>query len=317
MPKSTSASPTPSSAGEPQYLTVDELRPHVDFVAYWRTSGAPRFQYRVPSHHFLLVESGCIHATSPAGKIVAHKGDLICLRPAQVNEYSYDGAIQYYEAHVSFAPPPMQRMSVWLDGIGPLPWLTRLGDAFPAMQRLFETLCLELNQPGTAHRLRVHGALYGMLTLICEQQAKTKAPAPAIDVWQRARFRLDTEFSKPLSIEQLAKQTGVGVDHFIRQFKKRFGLSPKTYHTFAKLRHAARRLESGGQSVKSVAIELGFQDASSLTRTFKKYLGMAPTDLRVESSERLKSTPSLGDALFPTNCHIRPPELTGDFSWVD
>jgi AraC-like DNA-binding protein len=127
---------------------------------------------------------------------------------------------------------------------------------------------------------------------------------------------LDTELSKPLSIEQLAKQAGMSVDHFIRQFKKRFGLSPKTYHTFAKLRHAARRLESGAESVKSVALELGFQDASSFTRTFKNYLGIAPSDLRVESGERMKPTPSLGNALFPTNQHIRPPEATTAwFQW--
>ena len=55
--------------------------------------------------------------------------------------------------------------------------------------------------------------------------------------------------------------------------------TPKACHTQARLREARRWLRSGEQSVKQVALNLGFNDPKTFTRRFKHHYGINPSDL--------------------------------------
>lgn len=261
----------------------------------------------------MLVESGRLINLTPPRRFEAGPGDLICLPPTEYNEYGNREPTVYYQAHIAFAPPPRHRLGPWLDGIGALPLHLPLRDAFPAMRRVFETLCLELDQAGPAHQLRVRAAVHEMLAIIIDVSRQRGPGIRHLDEWQRARQRLDSEWGSRLRIEQLAVQMGMSADHFIRRFKQRFGMSPKVYQTNARLREAVRLLRSTEKSAKTIAYELGFADPKSFFRIFKKHLGVVPSDLRLSGNPIPKLKPGRNKSLFPINHQVLPPHAGPQF----
>ncbi len=140
-------------------LALHEIAPTIDLVGYWafprRFDGA----YRVPGHHLMLIERGEIRATTPFGRFTANAHDLICFRPADRNAYATHGDTAFYQLHCCLAPPPLHRLTLWLDELGPLPMRVALGAHFPRARALFESVCMALPRPGAAARLRAHAAL--------------------------------------------------------------------------------------------------------------------------------------------------------------
>ena len=290
-------------------MSLDEISPVVDLTGCWHFEKDMHHEYRIPSFHLMLIESGRIVNQTPAQRIEAGAGDLICLPPTARNQYSSLGPTVYYQTHVAFAPPPRHRLGPWLDGIGPLPLHLPLRDGFAAMRRVFETLCLELGQAGPAHQLRVRAAIHEMLALIIDASRRRGSISRHLDDWQRARLRLNSEWGAHLQIEDLASTMGISPDHFIRQFKQRFGVSPKVYQTHARLREAVRLLRSTEKSAKAIAYELGFTDPKSFFRLFKKHLGVVPSDLRLVGNTKQPIKPARAKSLFPINQHVFPPHV--------
>jgi len=314
----------------PGYLGLDELSPVVELASCWHMEDNPWYRYRIPGHHLLLLEKGRIEFIAPLGSGSAKAGDLICFRPAEINQYGTFGPTTFYQSHINFAPPPKERLTPWLDEAGPLPLCIPLGGAFKAVRECFEALCLELPQPGAAPKLRVRAAVHELLALIAgacgehsrKDGAKRDAKAPKLDPWQRARLRLASDLSAPLQVQRLAKELGLSADHFIRQFKARFGLSPKQYRLHAKLKEAARLLRAGEHAVKGVAFELGFADSKAFTRLFKRRFGFTPAEFRAGGgqvpTDSGDARPATSGTLYPLNRHVIPPEAGADWftRWV-
>jgi AraC-like DNA-binding protein len=152
-----------------------------------------------------------------------------------------------------------------------------------------------------------------MLAIIIDVSRKRGPGIRHLDEWQRARLRLNSEWGANLKIEHLAASMGIGVDHFIRRDKQRFGMSPKIYQTHARLREAVRLLRSTEKSTKMIAYEMGFADPKSFFRLFKKHLGVVPSDLRLDGKSRQKIKSARVKSLFPINRHVLPPDAAPNF----
>ena len=294
------------------YLSLDELSPTVDLASCWQHASDRWFEYRIPSFHFLLVETGGIVNQTPTRRFKAQPGDLICFPPAEYNRYGTLGPTVVYESHITFAPPPRHRLGPWFDEAGPLRLCLPLRHAFGATRQVFETLCIELGHAGSAHRLRVRAAVYELLAIIAGLRKQRAAGAPVLDDWQRARLRLESEAGASLQVAQLAERMNVGADHFIRRFKQRFGVTPKVFQTHARLREAVRLLRSTGKGIKTIAYDVGFADSKSFLRTFKKHFGVVPSDLRLSRDPvpPMKST----ESLYPINRHVFPPDAVPGYA---
>lgn len=295
-------------AKRPHYLVLNEIRPTLRLAGCYHFRRDIWFQYRIPSHHLMLIESGRIEAQTKEGAFEAKSGDLICFRPAELNQYGTHTPTLFYQAHVEFAGPPRHRLTPFLEGIGPLPVCISLGESFDDMRKLFEVLCLEVTHAGVIHQLRLRAAIYEILAIVAAVIVPTQEAVAHIDPWLRVQQRLDSTMHKGLKIDELARQMGLSTEHFIRQFKKHFGLSPKAYHTRARLQKAARVLRGSDKSIKAVAYGLGFSDPKSFTRRFKHYLGVTPSDLRLSTPSEAAETPQANKRGFPMNVHLLPPD---------
>jgi len=255
----------------------------------------------------MLIESGRIEAQTKDGAFAAKAGDLICFRPAELNQYGTHTPTLFYQAHVEFAGPPRHKLTPFLEGIGPLPVCLSLGKYFDDMRKLFEALCLEVTHAGVIPQFRIRAAIYEILAVVGEAIGPEQQVARHLDPWLRIQQRLDSSLHKESKIAELARQMDLSTEYFIRQFKQHFGISPKAYHTRARLQEAARWLRSSDKSIKAVAYSLGFNDPKSFTRRFKHHLGVKPSDLRLTAASEPLNTP-LATRIFPMNVHLLPPQ---------
>jgi len=294
-------------------LRVADLHPQIGLVGCHRFPERIWFEYRLPMYHFILVESGVLEARPVDGKFTAKSGNFVCFRPAPSNVYGVEPGTIIYQAHLTFAPPPREHWPLWLDPIGLLPSRLPLGDHFEEMRTVFESLCLELDKPGDAHKLRAVAAVHQILALVVQAATGSDAIQTRLDAWQRARLRLEQELSHEVKVSVLARELGFSADYFIRHFKSRFGLSPMEYRIHARLREAVRLLHDTDLSIKQIAFHVGWRDTDLLASHCRQILGRTPTDIRSGKPTSDLSLP--GEKLYPVNLHVVPPDAGPE--WFD
>src|SRR5215813_1464178 len=84
--------------------------------------------------------------------------------------------------------------------------------------------------------------------------------------------------SDDFSLKTLAGISGLSQSHFMHIFTESVGVPLRPYILWLRLQRAACDLMEG-YSVTSAAHSAGFSDGAHLTRTFRRMLGMTPTDL--------------------------------------
>ncbi len=86
--------------------------------------------------------------------------------------------------------------------------------------------------------------------------------------------------TQPLSVAQLADQTCLTKNHFIRLFRRETGQTPLHYINGRKMERAQIILATEPLPVKTVALRLAFDDYSYFNRLFKKMTGVTPQNYR-------------------------------------
>lgn len=83
-----------------------------------------------------------------------------------------------------------------------------------------------------------------------------------------------------ISILEMAKILNMSKFHFLNEFKKINGITPYKYLIEFKIKKAMELLKKSNKSIVEIGLELGFNDNSHFTRTFKKQIGKSPLEWR-------------------------------------
>ena len=81
-------------------------------------------------------------------------------------------------------------------------------------------------------------------------------------------------------VSRIARTVGMSHSHFIREFGRAYGKTPKQYRTDVLMRRAASLMEQTDMPVKRVAFQLGYDDPTSFSRAFRRHFGVAPASCR-------------------------------------
>lgn len=112
-----------------------------------------------------------------------------------------------------------------------------------------------------------------------EELRKTKqviSPAEKNTLAQGIRLEIQKNYTKNLSLQDLAEKIGYSVPHICRVFKQAYNDTITNYTAKLKIEHALKLIESAKQSLKDISDYLGFDSISYFNKTFKKYTGMTP-----------------------------------------
>jgi len=99
--------------------------------------------------------------------------------------------------------------------------------------------------------------------------------APSITALVRARDYIAAHAGDRIGIRDAAKQADLSPWHFVRAFRRLFGMTPHQFQFWMRV-DAARGLLASGVPSSEVAQRTGFADQSHLVRSFKRVLRTTP-----------------------------------------
>ncbi len=153
-------------------------------------------------------------------------------------------------------------------------------DYTPEIKLFTESTLQVYGNKSLAHRSLTRVKLFELLHLLSNTQTSVCLPGALTTLNNKEKKSLrefmNTNFSKPLAIEDYAYLTGRSISTFRRDFMVQFGVSPKQWLIDKRLDKAKLLLTNGDTSVSQVAVETGYENVSHFVKAFHKRFGTPP-----------------------------------------
>jgi len=150
--------------------------------------------------------------------------------------------------------------------VRPLAPLTARARRAVAQPALLDEIAIEL--AGTAVELAGRGH-------------RASAPSPHEGRMSEVLRYMAAHSAAPHKISGLARMARLSPYHFLRSFKATTGVTPHQWLLRARLRAAAEKLAATKAPVTGIALDVGFEDLSNFTRTFRAEFGASPREYRL------------------------------------
>ncbi|MCX8239389.1 MAG: AraC family transcriptional regulator [Akkermansiaceae bacterium] len=92
--------------------------------------------------------------------------------------------------------------------------------------------------------------------------------------------QIHENLGEDISVQTLARQSGMSVSSLERRFRQYLGTTPKQYLVRARITAACDQLLSSTLSIGQIATSLAYQEHASFTRAFISVMHMSPKDYR-------------------------------------
>lgn len=241
---------------------------HLTESRYSERTAMNRHSHPLPFLHVIL--AGAVRDVSNLSASEFHVGELV-FHPAESPHTT-----TWMKSGTGFAVELGQaRVAEWsaLDLLPNEPVLLSPG----FISGLAFALRREAYQSDTAADLTVeHLVLEIMAELARLPKGRAERGAPR---WlQKARASVCDTYADPLSLEEIATEANVHPVHLARAFRQHFGETVGDCVRRRRIEAACRQIASTSATLTSVAYDAGFADQSHFVRTFKKQIGMTPSE---------------------------------------
>jgi AraC family transcriptional regulator len=98
----------------------------------------------------------------------------------------------------------------------------------------------------------------------------------------KAIWFIETNFSRDISLDDIARSAGVSRYHVVRAFGFATGRSVMRYVRGRRLTEAARSLANGAPDILAVALDAGYGSHEAFTRAFREQFGLTPEAVRAQ-----------------------------------
>ncbi|MBQ4834463.1 AraC family transcriptional regulator [Pseudoalteromonas sp. MMG010] len=223
-----------------------------------------------------FLRNGCTHI-APENSIILVNADEI---------HNGQTATKGGWAYKAMYPKPQQfeSLSQEISGIRcGAPYFDQAVSNNPLLIQQLKLLLTNLTETQTVtSQLYQESLFYNVMTLLMlafQQKSRQLKPLANNVNLSQAQQYLDAYCCHEISLECLAKLACMSPYHFIRQFKKQFGLTPHAYQIHRRVLQAKVLLKHG-LNISQTATECGFHDQSHLHHQFKSRLGVTPGQYR-------------------------------------
>lgn len=169
-------------------------------------------------------------------------------------------------------------------------------ESFDSLQSMIKLLAQEVAKPGLGAQRVIQGILDIMFSLIIRKVVEKNSARP--ETWSHAvqdfQIKQALEFlhadrARAWTLQDLAHEVGLSRAGFALKFKKAMGDTPLHYLTMIRIQKAMELLSNTDLNVEGVAAEVGYQDAFSFSKAFKKITGVPPREFRTKDHEDKKN----------------------------
>ena len=94
---------------------------------------------------------------------------------------------------------------------------------------------------------------------------------------------IEARLEEPLTLNDLARAAGVSRSRLACGFRRSTGHTPHAYLVWQRIGRAQAALISGDETILAIAVRCGFESASHFAATFRRIVGITPSDFRKRS----------------------------------
>nr|WP_309101600.1 response regulator [Fredinandcohnia onubensis] len=103
----------------------------------------------------------------------------------------------------------------------------------------------------------------------------------------KAQKYVQIHIGEKISLKKVAAHLHLNSSYFSRMYKKETGEGFIEYVTKVKMAKARELLDHSIKSIEQIAFDLGFDNKSYFSKTFKKYYGMTPGEYKYKTKEKV------------------------------
>lgn len=247
---------------------------------------------RLEAGDMALMARGCLHRLSSDARLQNVKvvalaeswpGAVNAEPDAETANTVISGAYQFWHTPVH---PFFAEMPDW--------FVLRAADraAFPALLHSLQLLQVEMTQQALGSESIVHGLLDVIFVLLMRaivQRQGQERPCWSQSIQdpqvQKAVQAMHADCARQWTLEALASHAGLSRTSLAERFRKTMGNTPLNYLRSVRMQKAMSELSTSERSLEQIAQEVGYQDAFSFSKVFKRTLGVAPRDFRRQDAQ--------------------------------
>lgn len=233
--------------------------------------------YKPHSHSELsigIIESGVTRLSMLERQITLNKGDIVLIEPNMVHACNPVNGMtrSYYMLYVD---------TTWCCNV-----LSKLygyevtrytcdQNVLACMgndKKLISLIFSLLNQESQKIVAEVNSFLFNLLSRYCSPRHEQEND---VELAFKVRNYLLKDIANSPSLDCISKEFGRSEETLIRNFKRRFGITPKSFLNNNRVERAKFLLKCG-MSIVDAATEVGFSDQSQLHRAFVSYTASTP-----------------------------------------
>jgi AraC-like DNA-binding protein len=227
-----------------------------------------------------IVDAGGHSSWSGRGQVEAGPRSFICVNPGEVHDGHAVGQRQRCWRMFYFDPTVIeQARSDIFDGRHSEFTFRAPVFADPGLHSTFDAMFAFGGAAGVDDAMAADAILLTLIAGLVPHSTSTAELRGSTADIGRARQRIEDDPTAPLSLADLAQETGVSRYQLVRAFARELGLTPHAYVMQRRLAHARRRILAGTALV-DVAVSCGFYDQSHLNRFFVRQFGVTPRRYR-------------------------------------
>lgn len=125
--------------------------------------------------------------------------------------------------------------------------------------------------------------LFSILFQMTMEQTEKIADNKDVEKLKTVLLRIERDYDKKLTVEQMAEECGYSASHFMRWFKDMTGSGFAGYLIEYRLSKAALALRDTNDTILDISERTGFDNLSNFNRLFKKKFDMTPSRFRRQS----------------------------------
>lgn len=151
-----------------------------------------------------------------------------------------------------------------------------LGEDFLRLKQVFLRIISEAQSNiGNEHRISLY-----VNQILCRMADSKQQVSAMNDLLLPALEHIRTEYTHPISLDDLADLCRISKPHLIRCFKKYLNCTPHEYLLSYRLKQSKQMLIGSQNTVEQIAELCGFNSASHFTRAFRGATGITPSEFR-------------------------------------
>ncbi len=277
------------------YLDYNEQRQHCtgDFPLAYYPVDEHHPRYRMPMHwhreaELIRIREGALHLYIDEREILARAGDLMLIGEGVLHGGEPEACV--YECIVFDTALLLSVEACKRDLRSLLShslFLRReMIEADADLARALEALCARCEAGVAGAELNVMAALFALFGAMVEGNHDAHMQAVSDRFVQKAAQLkpaleyIETHYGQSITLDALARLTGMSPKYFCRFFKTVVHRSPIDYVNYYRIECASHFLTATDMTVAEIAQHCGYNDSSFFIKQFRKYKGTTPGKLR-------------------------------------